>query len=245
MKKKYFKRITVALVMIFGGILLTHALIFPNETRSIGVFLYDFEKDGKLYYRPDVSEKKIVKLQKLLKQAEQRVADFWGEKTADPTFIFCDNDQDYKKFGNPAGSPAITFLKFKGYVVISQDGMDLDILSHEISHVELYKRIGFFNRLFDIPIWFDEGLAMQVDYRPYYSIDTLQKLSDNFTKLPKVTTMNSPAEFFSGTHEEIMQNFRAAKYKVSQWYEFDVLKNFVEAIKSGKSFEDAYNQEKQ
>ncbi len=243
MKKKYIKRITVALVMIFGGILLTHALVFPNETRSIGIFLYDFESDGKIYYRPDVSNKKIERLQKLVKQAEERVADFWGEKTANPTIIFCDNESDYKKFGNPVGSPAVTFLKFQGYIVISPEGVDLDILSHEISHVELYERIGFFNKMFDIPIWFDEGLAMQVDHRSYYSIDTLQKLSDNFTKLPKVTAMNSPSEFFNGSHKEVMQNFRTAKYEVSQWYNPRVLKQFIEAINSGESFEEAYKEE--
>ena len=244
MKKKYIKRITIALVMIFGGILLTHALVFPNETRSIGISLYDFERNGKLYYRSDASEEKIVKLQKLLKQAEQRVTDFWGEKTATPTFIFCDSDSDYKKFGNPTGSPAVTFLKFQGYVVISSKGIDLDILSHEISHVELYERVGFFNKVFDIPIWFDEGLAMQVDYRSYYSIDTLQLLSDNFKRLPEVTTMNTAAQFFKGNHEEIMQNFRTSKYTISQWYNPKVLKQFIEDIKAGKSFEEAYKIEK-
>lgn len=126
------------------------------------------------------------------------------------------------------------------YVVISREGVDLDIISHELSHTELFERIGIFNRATKIPVWFDEGLAMQVDHRPYYSVDTLRVLSNNFQSLPDVKVHNSYQTFGSGTREEVMMNYRTAKYEVKQWYTSDKLKSFVAQLNEGKSFEEAY-----
>ena len=137
-------------------------------------------------------------------------------------------------------TPAAAIMHIGSYVVISKEGVDLDIISHELSHTELFERVGIFNRATKIPAWFDEGLAMQVDHRSYYSIDTLRELTNNFQTLPDVTIHNDYQTFGSGSREVVMMNYRAAKYEVQQWYTPEKLEAFISQLNAGKSFNEAY-----
>lgn len=238
---KKIKLILITCFFLLTTIVIAHAFVFPQQTRCILVDFYDFEKEDNLYFRKNSDPETIAELKNLIQQAEIRVADFWKNKTTNPKFIYCESDDDYLKFGVPFLTPACANMKLGSYVVISKNGIDLDILAHEISHTELFERIGFWNREFKIPTWFDEGLAMQVDYRNYYSIDTLQKQSDNFKNLPDVMQMNSFIEFGNGTHEEIKLNYSTAKYEISKWYTPQKLNSFIEKINNGKDFSEAFN----
>lgn len=238
-KMKHVYSIGLILLILAGVIGVSHALVFPQDTRCILIDFYDFENDENLYYRSATSPEIKAQLKVLISKAGYRVDTFWGEKTTNPTYIYCDNDADYLKFGVPFMTPASAKMKLDSYVVISKDGVDLDIIAHEISHTELYERIGFLNRSFKIPTWFDEGLAMQVDYRSYYSLDTLKVKSDNFQNLPQVIKMNSYAQFGSGTRKEVMLNYMTAKYEVWKWYSPQNLTSFTNAINDGFDFEEA------
>ncbi|MEM8524543.1 MAG: DUF1570 domain-containing protein [Bacteroidota bacterium] len=241
MKTQLFKKVLLIFSLLLVVTSVIHAIAFPQETRCILVDLYDFERTDNLYYRANVDNATINQLQNLIEQAEVRVADFWGEKTVEPKFIYCDTDEDYLKFGVPFLTPACANMKLGAYVVISNQGLSLDIIAHELSHTELYNRIGFFNRLRKIPTWFDEGLAMQVDWRNYYSTDSL-KAKTNFENLPAITQMQNPKQFGSGTREKIMLNYSTSKYLVEQWYSKEKLDRFIDRINDGASFREAYSQ---
>lgn len=238
MKKR--KVVFLFVLILFSTVGIAHAFVFPQQTRCMLVDFYSFEKEGRLYFRSGLKEETKETLKKVIEQAEERVEGFWGEKRSRPKYIYCANEEDYHLFGVSIVSPAVAHMKLGTYVVISKDGIDLDIIAHEISHTELYERIGFYNREFKIPTWFDEGLAMQVDYRAYYSIDTLKVKSDNFKQLPDVSKMNSYAQFGSGTREEVMINYSTAKYEVEKWYTPKKLETFIQEINSGNSFENSY-----
>ena len=175
--------------------------------------------------------------------ASKRVAVYWGQKTCNPKYIYCDNDEDFKKFGGPYPVPALTHIKLGSYIVISNQGVDLDIIAHEISHAEFYERIGFYNWSFKIPRWFDEGLAMQNDYRNYYSEDTLKFKSNNYKNLPDIKKLKSGKQFNEeGSPEEIMLNFMTAKHEVKNWYTKEKLDKLIKDINSGKTFDEAFGQ---
>lgn len=239
-KKRIIKRVffVISLFLVSAGMI--HAMVFPQETRCIFVDVYDFERNGSLYYRNNVSSETISQLKEIIEAAEIRVSQFWGEKTVEPKFIYCQDDEDYKKFGVPFMTPACANMKLGSYIVISKTGIDLNIISHEISHTELFNRIGFFNRVRKIPIWFDEGLAMQVDLRDYYSVDSLKAKSDGFKNLPKIEKMTSYKQFGSGTNKEVMLNYSTAKYVVNNWHSNKKLIQFINGINNGKSFDEAY-----
>ena len=237
------KKLTLVIIsfLIVSSISIAHAFVFPQETRCLLIDFYNFEKEGNLYFRENIEFEKRIQLQNLISQAETRVEEFWEKKMTNPQFIYCDTNEDYLKFGAPFLTPAAAILKFESYVVISKDGIDLDILAHEIAHTELYSRIGFFNNLSEIPVWFSEGLAMQVDHRSYYSSDSLNVKSNVFQNLPKVEEMTSINQFAFGSRDEIILNYSAAKYEVGKWYSKEKLKSFVKKINDENSFEEAYN----
>lgn len=238
MKKKLVK---VGFVFFVVTVISTvaHAVVIPQATKCLLIDFYDFEKDGNLYYRRNVDSNKILEINNLIEKAKDRNRSFWGYNKAEPIFIYCDTDDDYKKFGSPLMTPAVAHMTFESFVVISNDGIDLDILSHEISHTELSSRIGIINRSLKIPVWFDEGIAMQIDHRDYYSIDTLATKSDNFKVLPDVEKMDAN-QFWSGSRSEVMLNYMTAKYRISQWYSREKIDELVRQINDGKSFQEAY-----
>lgn len=235
------KRILLILLVILGITSIGHALVLPQATKCLLVDFYDFDVEENIYFRQNIPFEKREEIKSIVKAAEKRVAAFWGEKTVTPKFIYCGIDEDYKKFGSPFSSPAAAVMHIGAYVVISKEGVDLDIISHELSHTEFFERVGLINRSLKIPVWFDEGLAMQVDHRSYYSIDTLKSISDNFQTLPEVTKMTNYSSFGSGTRDEVMMNYRTAKYEVHKWYSPQKLESFIDKINDGKTFEEAYS----
>jgi hypothetical protein len=220
-----------------------HFILFPEQTNSILIDYSNFRKDGRFYYNGDTEKSKVDTLKSLVELASLRVAYFWGQKMCNPKYIYCDTDYDFKKFGSSFKVPALTHVKCGSYIVISNQGVDLDIIAHEISHAEFYKRIGFYNWSFKIPRWFDEGLAMQNDYRSYFSEDTLKVKSNNYRNLPDVKRLKSGKQFNEeGSADQVMLNFMTARHEVKNWYTKEKLDKFINDINAGKSFEEAFAQ---
>lgn len=239
--KKISKRIALVLLIVIPLSALAHFIIFPQQTRSILINYSSFKKDGRLYFNNNTPQSKVDSVKQLTELAANRVAVFWGQKTCNPKYIYCDSDEDFKKYGSPYAVPALTHLKLGAYIVISKQGIDLDIIAHEIAHAEFYERIGFYNWSFKIPRWFDEGLAMQNDNRNYYSEDTLKARSDNFKNLPDIKNFKSGKQFNEeGTHEQIMLNFMTAKHEVKNWYTKEKLDKLIKDINAGKGFNEAF-----
>ena len=235
------KNLIIGIILFIASIGVIHAMAFPQETRCILIDWYQFEKDGDLYFREDIDANTLSSLKLIISNAKIRADSWWPQTTPNPKFIYCQDEEDYKKFGVPFMTPACTHMKIGSYIVISRDGIDLDIISHEIVHTKLFETIGLFNRIRKIPCWFDEGLAMQLDFRSYYSTDSLRVKSNNFKNLPNVVQMNSYAEFGSGNHKEVMLNYSTAKYQVGKWYTREKLIRFIKKINNGNSFAEAYS----
>lgn len=240
MVKKIIK-VIFTILLFLPLIAAAHFFIFPQETRCILIEFADFKQQQNIYYRKGASANIVQQLIKLKSDAEKKVYEFWKDAGhIDYELIYCEAESDYKNYGRE-GSPAVTNLKLGAYVVIPKNMVDVNILSHEISHTVLYRKIGWWKLHFKIPAWFDEGLAMQVDDRDYYSIDTLLKKKAAGIILPDVTQMDTPAKFHSGSAEQIMLNYSTAKYVVHEWLAKNSLNTFIEAICKGYSFEKSYN----
>jgi hypothetical protein len=214
-------------------------VIFPQQTRAVLIDFSGFKKDGRLYFNPNTAANKIDSLKTLIENANARITGFWGQKTCNPKFIYCDNADDFNKYSSAPDAPAVTYLKLGCYIVLSTEGADLDIIAHEISHAEFYERVGFYKWSFAIPTWFKHGLAMQNDYRNYYSEDTLKAKSNNFKNLPNIKYFKKEEEFYKGTHEQVMLNYMTAKHEFKNWYTKEKLNKLITGLNSGKSFEDA------
>ena len=233
-------KISLIILLFILFISIVHYIVFPQETRCILIDFSDFKKEGRLYYNKTSSQEKIDSLLTIIVNASARVDSFWQGKLCKPKFIYCGNDDDFKKYGNPNLVPAIVKTKLGSYIVISNKGIDLDIISHEISHAELFERIGFIKYTFNIPTWFNEGLAMQVDYRSYYSEDTLKVKSNNYSNMPAVENLKTADQFYNGSREEIMLNYMTSKHEVSRWYSQNKLDNFLIKLNAGEDFDKSF-----
>src|SRR5688572_24518867 len=130
--KKIIRRTVLIFLMVIPISAFAHFIFFPQQTCSILIDYSDFKKDGRLYFNSNTPQNKVDTLKSLMELASKRVAAFWGQKTCNPKYIYCENDEDFKKFGSPYPVPALTHIKVGSYIVISNRGIDLDIIAHEI-----------------------------------------------------------------------------------------------------------------
>lgn len=240
MVKKVLK-ILFVLLLFLPLIAAAHFFIFPQETRCVLIEFAGFKKQQNIYYRKNISENTVRHLIRLKVDAEEKVSAFWkGAARLRYKLIYCETDSDFRNYGRD-GSPAVANIKMGAYVVIPKQMNDANILAHEISHTVLYRNIGWYNLHFKIPTWFDEGLAMQVDDRDYYSIDSLLHKKNMGIILRDVIRMNTPGKFHDGSTMSVMLNYSAAKYLVHEWLKKNSLDTFINSINSGWSFEESYN----
>lgn len=241
-----FKKIAIRACLVFFILIpvaaFAHFIVFPEETRSILIDCSDFKKDGRVYFNSKTSQSETDTLKSLIEQASVRVGNFWGQKTCNPKFIYCYTEDDFKKYCVNPSAPAVTYLKTGTVIVLSAGAMDLDIIAHEISHAEFYDLIGFYKFTFKIPSWFKHGLAMQNDYRSYYSEDTLKARSNDFKSMPDIKSLQTDAQFYAGSREQIMLNYMTAKHEVKIWYTKQKLIKLIHDLNSGGSFEQAFGQ---
>lgn len=238
------KRIKITVLVILALLIsstIAHAILLPQPTRCMVIGWYNFENKGDLYFRSDVSPQRVDSLLVLIEQANKRVASFYGKLTTHPTYIYCDRDEDFLLFGAPFITPAAAVMPLKAYVVIGREGINLDIIAHEIAHTELFDRLGPLDRM-KIPVWFDEGLAMQVDYRSYYSTEDLLSKVGDIGNVPDVRQLKGIQEFAGVDRETVLLNYAAARYTVGQWYAPEKLSRFIDSINEGMTFDEAYDQ---
>ncbi len=95
----------------------------------------------------------------IINAARRRVRDFYGKTISDPEILICGDQACYGRFGG--GSRGIALLDWA--LFLSPRGTSVTIASHEMSHIELHRRVGLLKTYRrDVPQWFDEGVAVFV-----------------------------------------------------------------------------------
>lgn len=167
----------------------------------------------------------------LLSAAKTRITEKFGPMGSDPTVVFVDNAKSFWPLAlNDYGSTS--FVGFKTCVTIGPKGQNIDVVAHELMHAEIEHRVGFWGRTNRLPVWFEEGLAMQVDLRPRF--DLAGDLNTSY-----VTQLNYAKIFFVSDPDSLTANYTAAKVEVSQWEESvgsETVYQLLEQIKEGAEF---------
>ncbi|GAB3523677.1 hypothetical protein GCM10027442_50330 [Emticicia fontis] len=115
-------------------------------------------------------------LKKYIKIAKKRVEDFWGTQKGNATVIFCDNLEEYQKYCQTSEGAGCTIGTPVGsWIVLNKDGLNADVIAHEMSHNELMTRLGWWKTRTKIPTWFDEGVALMLDYRFVDTQDSVKR----------------------------------------------------------------------
>jgi hypothetical protein len=199
--------------------------------------------EAKLYVDPRLSQEETERLLRKVAEAQARDARFFGVLLSKPVIIAGPDNQVMDRFGQAGNRTALTYLFLgQAFIVLGPDGMNLDVIAHEIMHAELARRVGFWNRAFKVPTWFDEGLAMQADEREPFSELHWQERTKAGTLAPDLIPLTSGVRFFAG---DIWANFATAKHEVRRWLTIvgtPGLLDFIDRLNGHESFASAYRE---
>ena len=246
------KFLLIGLVLVIPGYFFLYPQIFHCEIIGFS----NFEKiNENIYASPDLNQKQRSHLLKVINQAEARIDSFWLGKQSSPNLILCGNQQEYEKYcqseegaGCSLGTPW-----GQSYVVLNMQGLNVDVTSHEMSHVELLKRLGWWKTTMDIPQWFNEGSALMLDRRFVSNPDSIGRYLDymdewlyqtgggqNILELKDITSVKG---FFAGNSKHVMLAYMTSGLEVSYWLSFvgkDGMQQLLSEINNGEDFTDSY-----
>lgn len=95
--------------------------------------------------------------------AEAKVRLFYGSFSRRPILVACSTDECDRRLGGRGARATTMTIPFVSFIRLAPRGLNLTILTHEFSHVELHRRTGVLKLLRgDMPTWFDEGVAVIV-----------------------------------------------------------------------------------
>lgn len=195
-----------------------------------------------LFVEPDTSQKDRKMIVAMVSQAKKRVEDLFGERASNPIIIITKNPEFGKRFGMKNNTGVTQNTLAGSYVVIGTKGLLVDIIAHELVHAELTYRIGGFSGI-SIPIWFQDGLADQVDLTPMFSEKAWVKWTRNGKKTVKMTELETTKQFYVNDYDERTYNYVVATHEVRVWMRSvgqKGLLKLISEVQSGENFYKAY-----
>ena len=231
----------------------------PVVLVAVVVLLFQFTQSGYLMTVPyrsaftEIEEHVYInknyggdkqKLIELIEQAEDRVYEFFGGVSFqdDTIFIIYDDEKLMRKIGEDHATVIVNFPSETRYICVSDEYLGLDILAHEITHAELHAHLSVEAQK-KIPTWFDEGLALQNDYRESYSEAQWALQTNNGENAVALEDMDTPSEFYAGKTEERRFRYLNAKHELNVWmtsHGQQVLLELLEKLNDGADFNTAY-----
>jgi hypothetical protein len=194
-----------------------------------------------IFASSDVSSDQRLDFVRLHTAAKLRIADMFGAARASPVIVIGSTEALRDLF--PGSSPYANtiYVPFRSCIIVGPNGHGVDILAHEELHAEIHHRVGHWQRLTQIPTWFDEGLAMQVDDRERYIWSRQSGVVDR----GKVRQWTSRSHFFRGSDEELTRHYAMAKEEVRLWLQKvgrHHLYDFLERVRQGDEFGEIYEE---
>jgi hypothetical protein len=139
---------------------------YPAAAAGACPSCYGFENlEPQVFLQNGASTTEKARVAEVVAEARDRVRSFYGSLEASPRILICDTEPCYRRFGGVSRGQTI----MDAVIFLSPRGIDPIIASHEISHNQIHRRIGFVHSLLgDVPEWFVEGVAVVVSDDPRY-----------------------------------------------------------------------------
>jgi hypothetical protein len=182
------------LLTILVAILLIFTWTFPQFFRCLFVTYDNFAELKKgIFIEKNISIKQSDSLLKNIKLAKKRIHSFWGNQEGIAKIIYCSNAETYKKYCQSSeGAGCSIGTPFGSWIILNTDGLNTDVIAHEMCHDELMTKLGWWKTKKLIPTWFDEGLALMLDQRFVSTQDSIQRYIDYRTELSYLTPRPIP-----------------------------------------------------
>ncbi|WP_435353293.1 hypothetical protein [Emticicia sp. SJ17W-69] len=189
---RYFKHGTLLII----GVLLIFTWTFPQFFRCLFVAQDNFnEIKPMIFVEKGISKNQKDTLIKNIVLAKKRIIGFWGKQEGIAKIIFCKNAETYKKYCQSSeGAGCSIGTPLGSWIILNTDGLNVDVIAHEMCHDELMTRLGWWKTKKHIPTWFDEGLALMLDQRFVSSQDSSQRYIDYRAELNYLTSQPIPLQ---------------------------------------------------
>lgn len=224
---------------IFGCIVLVSAVHIPGVAALACPWCFGFERlEPGLFIEKSASESVRQSTETSLRGAKLAVAQYFGSLQSGPRILVCVTDLCYLRAEQRGGhSVGISFLD---WVIVVSPRTEYEMaIAHELSHTELHNRLG--PLMFNVPTWFDEGLAVNVSSDPHYLAPAGSK-TRCIVDPPSLMPLNG-ATWVSAT-EDTSTPYAQAACLVSIWLEnrggVRAVPHLVADIKAGVPFARAY-----
>lgn len=211
------------------------------------------------YVSRSASARQRAELRRHVQTARDRIARFWGGRWGGAVLIYCPQQADYERYciGGEGAGCSLGTPWGDSFLVLGPDGNNADVIAHELCHDELFARLGWWRTKRQIPVWFNEGLALMVDYRfsspavwdktdstqtdlSLYGDDDLMPFAHPMMRLSDLETTR---DFFGGDYQHVMLAYETAADEVTRWLGRvgrAGVAALISAVAAGEPFADAY-----
>lgn len=219
---------------------------FTNTSNCVLVKYLGMEQiANNIFVSHDLSSERKLQILRTVSSSKDITEKFWGSIVSDPVIIICNTDNEFSSFGEYQSEALTRVYPFGTYIVISPGNLNENILSHELTHSELYQRTGFVNN-YKIPEWFHEGLAVLSSE----NVIDPEAIKYKYDKVTLNGKLNIPLNDFSfnekyfGYKDKCNIYYTKAEMEVLNWY----IKNdgrkglieFVDKLNSHSNFYEAF-----
>lgn len=246
MKKR--KRMVISGILIAIILLLAASLYFFEYTAPgyrMSIAIHGFEEISDNIYVDQNWTGDTNKLLSLIGEAHERAKAFFGEVKNHPTVIVSDDKQKLARLGGDHDTFTVMLFQANSYISVSSKWLNVDDLAHEFTHAEVHTRVFRGGISFDLPIptWFDEGLAIQNDYREQYGYQTWLNITDNGRIVPSIVQYDTAEKFYAGDVEDRRKRYCLAGHELGIWIEQngrDAMITLLNNIGTGTEFSSLY-----
>jgi hypothetical protein len=241
-------------VFTFAGLLVIAIVMSWYLSRATGfmacllvAFDENFEEEAPgLFVQKNMPDHLRDSLEIAGQNARERVGAFFGAQLAHPVIIAVHQRKLMARYGNVLAQTGLTHLSpLRAYIVLEPKGINTDVMSHELCHAELLHRLGWWKRVWEIPTWFDEGLAMMLDYRFASPDDEWVMLTQEGVYAPPLDRIETGKSFFKDP-SKVYINYLTARHEVAIWHRHvqqEGLLRLINCIKEGGSFSECYQKQ--
>lgn len=210
-----------------------------------------------LYLSPGVKSQDEYYAKGVVQLARQRNRKFWGQLQGEPVYIWCATAEEYERYCQSSEGAGCSLGTPFGqtYIILNPSGANVDVVSHELCHSELFSRLGWWKTTVQIPQWFNEGLALMLDYRFVASADSVERFEGYYGQYVEQLSRNrdtlrlseiaSIRGFFGGGKERVMLAYMTAGLEMSYLLRGvgnSGLVAFVDQVRSGGDFSVLYKE---
>ncbi|GAB3885456.1 hypothetical protein [Spirosoma agri] len=241
-------------------------LLYPQLVRCLRV---DQSADfqvltgmNEVYISQTATPKQRGQLRHHVRTATDRIRRFWGDRRGHAILIYCPLQADYEHYclGGEGAGCSLGTPWGASYLVLGPEGNNTDVIAHELCHDELFSRLGWWTVKRQIPQWFNEGLALMVDYRfsspAVWERPTKASRADSlfdsepvlsFPRQPMLTLsdLETTRDFFGGSYSHVMQAYQTSADEVARWLSIvgqPGVPALTNAMENGDDFRHTYQQ---